>query len=76
MAIENYISDNGKYRILVAPDPDDHPWPEELRVGTGSNTFAMLQDVPIWFELWRQLNGFPPNFYQPGKDKKSAMTKK
>ncbi len=23
----------GKYRILVTPDPEDHPWPKELRVG-------------------------------------------
>lgn len=76
VAIENYISDNGKYRILIAPDPDDHTWPKELRVGAGSQTFAMLQDVPIWFEVWRQLNGFPPNFYQPNKDKDNAMSKK
>ena len=28
-------------------------------------TIALLEDVPIWFELWRQLNSFPPNYYQP-----------
>lgn len=65
VAIETFISDNGKYRILLAPDPKDHPWPEELRVGSGAYTIALLDDVPIWFELWRQLNGFPPNYYQP-----------
>ncbi len=65
VAIENYISDNGKYRVLVAPDPDDHPWPEDIRIGSGAYTFALLEDVPIWFELWRQLNGFPPNYYTP-----------
>jgi membrane fusion protein, adhesin transport system len=26
---------------------------------------ALLDNVPIWFELWRKLNGFPPNYYQP-----------
>lgn len=65
VAIETFISDNGKYRILLAPDEDDHPWPKELRAGSGANTIALLEDVPIWYELWRQLNGFPPNYYQP-----------
>ena len=64
VAIETFISDNGKYRILLAPDPDGEPWPKDLRVGSGANTIALLQDVPIWFELWRKLNGFPPNYYQ------------
>lgn len=65
VAIETFISNNGKYRILLAPDKDDHPWPKDIRVGSGAQTIALLEDVPIWFELWRQLNGFPPNYYQP-----------
>lgn len=65
VAIETFISDNGKYRILLAPDKEDAPWPKDIRVGSGANTMALLEDVPIWFELWRQLNGFPPNYYQP-----------
>ena len=65
VAVENFISDNGKYRVLLAPDPDDHPWPEAIRVGSGARTMALLDDVPIWYELWRQLNGFPTNYYQP-----------
>jgi len=72
VAIETFISPNGKYRILVAPDPLDHPWPEDLRVGSGANTIALLEDVPIWFELWRQLNGFPPNYYQPDPMQQTA----
>ncbi|MCF8237617.1 MAG: HlyD family secretion protein [Saprospiraceae bacterium] len=63
-AIDNFISENGKYRVLVSPDPADHPWPKGLRVGSGAIGMALLKDVPIWYELWRQLNGFPPNFYQ------------
>ena len=65
VAVENFISDNGKYRVLLAPDPEDHPWPEAIRVGSGARTMALLDDVPIWYELWRQLNGFPTNYYQP-----------
>lgn len=66
VAIENFISANGKYRVLLAPDSDDQEWPEAIRVGSGASTLALLDDVPIWFELWRKLNGFPPNYYQPG----------
>lgn len=71
-AVENFISSNGKYRVLVEPDPEEEPWPKELSIGAGANTFALLENVPIWFEIWRNLNGFPPNFYQPnGKDAKA-----
>lgn len=76
-AVETNISSSGKYRVLIAPDPEDEPWPELLRPGAGTNGFALLEDVPLWYELWRQLNGFPPNFYQtnkPIKKDKSAPT--
>ncbi|NRD21217.1 HlyD family efflux transporter periplasmic adaptor subunit [Winogradskyella eckloniae] len=65
VAIENFISDNGKFRVLLAPDESEHKWPKDIRAGSGAYTMALLEDVPIWFELWRQLNGFPPNYYQP-----------
>ncbi|UTW62946.1 HlyD family efflux transporter periplasmic adaptor subunit [bacterium SCSIO 12741] len=69
-AIDNFISDNGKYRILVKPDPKDHPWPDALRVGSGTTNMVLLKDVPIWYELWRNINGFPPDYYKqnPSKD--------
>ncbi len=63
VAIDKFISDNGKYRILISPDPDAYPWPDGIRVGSGASTMALLKDVPIWYEIWRQLNGFPPDFY-------------
>jgi hypothetical protein len=31
-------------------------WPSNLKIGTGAQGFALLNDVPIWYELWRQLN--------------------
>ena len=62
-AIDNFISPNGKYRILVAPDTNDQPWPDAIRVGGGAIGFALMSDVPIWYELWRQINGFPPDLY-------------
>lgn len=74
VAIERFISSNGKYRVLLAPDETDHEWPEAIRVGSGAKTIALLEDVPIWFELWRQINSFPPNYYQP--ENKAADSKK
>ena len=68
VAIENFTSDNGLYRILLSPDKEDHAWPSAIRVGSGAKTIALLEDVPIWFELWRQLNSFPPNYYNPSTD--------
>lgn len=67
IAMENFISENGKFRILLAPDKEDYAWPSAIRVGSGVKAIGLLEDVPIWFELWRKLNGFPPNYYQPSK---------
>lgn len=66
VAIDRFISDNGYYRVLISPYKvgEDKQWPEDLRVGTGANAFILLKDVPIWYEIWRQLNGFPPDYYQ------------
>lgn len=67
VAIDNYIGENGKYRVLVAPDQTDHKWPKGLRMGVATNNMTLLKDVSIWYELWRKINGFPPNYYTPKK---------
>ena len=76
VAIDNFISSNGKYRILVAADPSDHPWPEAVRVGAGARSLMLLDDVPIWYELWRKLNGFPPNYYVETKTEQAPEKEK
>ncbi|NNE25490.1 MAG: HlyD family efflux transporter periplasmic adaptor subunit [Saprospiraceae bacterium] len=68
-AIDNFISDNGRYRILIAPDPEEAPWPSEVRIGGGANTLILLNEVKIYYEIWRLLNGFPPDYYQDDKEK-------
>lgn len=70
--IDRVESNPGYFRILVKPDPDDEPWPEQLRMGSGIKGWVMLDDVPIWYELWRQLNGFPPSVYEEGMVKVEA----
>jgi multidrug resistance efflux pump len=65
VAIDNMMGSGGKgeYRVLVGADPDSEPWPEALRVGSGAQGIALLENVPIWYEIWRRLNGFPPEYY-------------
>ena len=52
----------GQFRILVVPDPTDQAWPEPrwLRQGVRAKGWVLLDEVRLGFELWRQLNGFPP----------------
>jgi adhesin transport system membrane fusion protein len=75
VAIDNFSSTNGLFRVLVSPDTTDHQWPKSLRIGGGTHSMVLLEDVPIWYELWRNINGFPPDFYsstnpKPQKKKK------
>jgi multidrug efflux pump subunit AcrA (membrane-fusion protein) len=69
-AVESNISDNGYFRILVTEDSTDKKWPKELKIGSGAQGIALLKDVPIWYELWRNINGFPPDFYKIEKNEK------
>ncbi|WP_235297404.1 HlyD family secretion protein [Portibacter marinus] len=73
-AIDNFISPNGKYRVLVAPDPTAEDWPEEVRIGGGANVIILLKNVSVGYELWRQLNGFPPDYYKD-EQQESVKTK-
>lgn len=68
-AIDRVINKNGKFRLLVAPDAAREPWPSALRVGGGASSMILLDDVAVGYELWRQINGFPPNFYTPTEPK-------
>jgi adhesin transport system membrane fusion protein len=64
VAIDRNISSNGKFRVLVSPDLAQTPWPSALQPGGGAKGIALLHNVPLWYELWRILNGFPPDLYQ------------
>ena len=76
VAIENFISENGKFRILIAPDKNEAKWPKKISIGSGAQTIALLDNVPIWFEVWRTLNGFPPNYYKTIVKKNKDKEKK
>lgn len=76
IAIENSVSANGKFRVLVIEDKTEKPWPPQLKMGTGASGIALLKDVPVWYELWRNINGFPPDYYKPATDATGKDTKK
>ena len=63
-AIDNFISPNGMYRIMVSQDSTENPWPEALRVGAGTKNMLLLKDVSIWYEIWRKINDFPADYYK------------
>jgi membrane fusion protein, adhesin transport system len=71
-AIDAVDDGKSKFRIIVQPDTkllasgkeSLWPKPEFLRPGGKVLGWVMLNTVPLWFELWRQFNAFPPNFPQ------------
>ncbi|SNT02345.1 Multidrug resistance efflux pump [Ekhidna lutea] len=65
--VDRVQSNNGMFRILVKPDPEDEKWPEQLRLGSGIKGWVMLNNVSVWYEIWRQMNGFPPMIYEDGE---------
>lgn len=68
------VARDGTFRVLVAPDEEEVAWPSLLRLGSGAYGIALLNNVPVWYELWRNLNGFPPDFYT--KEEKEAKKNK
>ena len=76
-AIENTMDGKKGYRVLLEmEDPENDPWPRAIRMGSGVKAFALLNQVPVWYEIWRQLNGFPPEYYEgPTSQPKKKKTK-
>jgi adhesin transport system membrane fusion protein len=72
-----------RYRIWVEPDKkaiqngQEQSWPTSryLRPGSKSIGWVMLDTVPLWFELWRQFNAFPPTVSMEPLDAKKQDVK-
>ncbi|MEN9699168.1 MAG: hypothetical protein RLZZ301_366 [Bacteroidota bacterium] len=73
LAIDQFTTDNGMFRLLVVPVKGQKSWPKALRVGGGAKGIMLLKTVPVWYEFWRVINGFPPDFYT--KKTKSSKQK-
>ncbi len=75
VAIDQFAGVNNQYRVLVIEDPEEEAWPDLLRMGSGADGIAILNNVPVWYEIWRQLNGFPADYYTR-EQKNQAASKK
>jgi adhesin transport system membrane fusion protein len=78
MLVDATDNGEGKFRILVEPDPKDEPWPSNryLRQGVRTNGWVLLNQVSLGFELWRQFNGFPPTVTPQGDTTSKGDSKK
>ena len=74
--IDSTDDGNGKFRLLVVPDESEQEWPDVhyLRQGVRAKGWVLLNQVSIGYEIWRQLNGFPPVVAPP--DPKSDIARK
>ena len=77
-----YPTDDGKGNFLVVVTPNDQTsgarnWPDDryLRQGVRANGWVLLREVPLGYEIWRQLNGFPPTVadQDPAKSKRPQV---
>jgi multidrug efflux pump subunit AcrA (membrane-fusion protein) len=72
--VEPVASTAGTFQIWIMPDADDVPWPKEsaTRLGSRVKAWVLLEEVKLGYELWRQLNNFPP---QQTAESESSQTK-
>lgn len=66
--VDQAASAKGQFRFWVVPDTEHRDWPapEQVRQGTQVMGWVLLNRVPLWYELWRRFNLFPPD-YESGK---------
>jgi adhesin transport system membrane fusion protein len=69
----------GQFRVLVEPEArlaeDGWPDAEFLRQGNQAVGWVLLNRVPLGYEIWRRLNGFPP-VLAPGSKKPKPVDDK
>ncbi|MBB4660277.1 efflux RND transporter periplasmic adaptor subunit [Parvularcula dongshanensis] len=63
LSIDPTAQPDGRFRVLVA-EGDETPWPgpEFVRFGASARGWVLLDEVRLGYELWRQLNNFPPQY--------------
>lgn len=75
--IDSASDQQGNFRVVVLPDPDDQPWPKQrfLRLGARTKGWILLDEVRLGYELWRRFNGFPPAIDMPKESKSTVPVK-
>jgi RND family efflux transporter MFP subunit len=65
ISVDPSAQESGRFRVLVREDPDAaERWPDAayLRYGSKARGWILLETVRVGYELWRQLNNFPPDY--------------
>ncbi|WP_086932832.1 HlyD family secretion protein [Agarilytica rhodophyticola] len=62
--IEPVASLRGTFNVWLTEDPNDIPWPSDgfVRLGSKAKGWVLLSEVSLGYEIWRQLNNFPPEY--------------
>lgn len=62
-SVDSSISENGKFRVIIKKAQGEE-WPDQrfLRHGTKVYGWVLLNSVKLGYEVWRQINSFPPEF--------------
>lgn len=60
--VEPVADERGRFRVWIEPDESDIPWPDanRVRLGSRAKAWVLLEEVRLGYEVWRQLNNFPP----------------
>ncbi|MFK8052930.1 MAG: HlyD family secretion protein [Woeseiaceae bacterium] len=77
VSVDASAQPNGLFRVLLVEDPNDpHPWPGTnfVRFGAKTQGWILLEEVTVGYEVWRQLNNFPPNYTGTDTPTASAST--
>jgi RND family efflux transporter MFP subunit len=76
-AVDPSVADNGRFRVLVSPDPKDIDWPDRtiLRQGARAVGLILLEQVSLGYEIWRKVNGFPKSMDNPPGTEKKVKAK-
>ncbi|NPA51383.1 MAG: HlyD family efflux transporter periplasmic adaptor subunit [Aquificae bacterium] len=66
--IDPVLHEDGFYYAYIVEDPKE-PWPpsDTLKIGTKATGWVRLSIVPMWYEIWRRVNAFPPKMVNPYK---------
>ncbi|GGW82176.1 efflux RND transporter periplasmic adaptor subunit [Alteromonas halophila] len=75
--VEPVADATGRFQVWVSRDESDIPWPDEnsVRLGSRVQAWVLLEEVRLGYELWRQLNNFPPKPTAPVKAQNGALSK-
>lgn len=57
---------HGQFTVWIKADESGDPWPSEnsVRLGSRVKAWILMEEVSLGYEIWRQLNNFPPESSQ------------